>query len=249
MVGLACKVMADPFTSEFVQRHRARRVAARQRPVGTTPRDRRQSSPEAGGMEHGMTRPEEAAMAVLVTYASRHGATQGIAERIGETLRANGLDAETRPAASVRNASAYDAFVIGSAAYMEHWLKDAKSFVDRNRDVLAARPVWLFSSGPIGPDPVDKHGVDQKVAAVPKEAPELVAALHARDHHVFFGAYDPDQKPVGMVEGLGMRFMKLMPAAREAIPAGDFRDWPEIESWATAIAHELLGQSMVPAGR
>ena len=188
-------------------------------------------------------------MHVLVTYASRHGATQGIAERIGETLRANGLDAETRPAASVGNASTYDAFVVGSAAYMEHWLKDAKSFVDRNRDVLAARPVWLFSSGPIGTDPVDKNGVDQKVAAIPKEAPELVAALHARDHHVFFGVYDPDQKPVGLVEGLGMRFMKLMPAARDAIPAGDFRDWPEIEGWATAIARELLGQSMAPAGR
>ncbi len=185
-------------------------------------------------------------MHVLVTYASRHGATQGIAERIGETLRANGLDAETRPAASVGNASAYDAFVVGSAAYMQHWLKDARSFVDRNRDVLAARPVWLFSSGPIGPDPVDKNGVDQKVAAIPKEAPELVAAVHARDHHVFFGAYDPAQKPVGMVEGLGMRFSR-MPAARDAIPAGDFRDWPEIEGWATAIARELREGPEVPA--
>ena len=188
-------------------------------------------------------------MHILVAYASRHGATEGIAERIGATLRANGFDAETRPAASVEDASAYDAFVIGSAAYMEHWLKDARSFVDRNREVLAARPVWLFSSGPIGPDPVDKHGVDQKVAAIPREAPELIAAVHARDHHVFFGAYDPDQKPIGMVEGLGMRFVKLMPAARSAIPAGDFRDWPEIEAWATTIAGELRDQPMEPAGR
>ncbi len=188
-------------------------------------------------------------MHILVTYASRHGATQGIAERIGETLRANGLEADTRPAASVKDASAYDAFVVGSAAYMQHWMKDARAFVDRNRAVLASHPVWLFSSGPIGPEPVDRNGVDQKVAAIPKEAPELIAAVGARDHHVFFGAYDPDQKPIGMVEGLGMRFMRLMPAARDAIPAGDFRDWPEIEAWASAIAHDLHAGPAAVAGR
>ena len=39
-------------------------------------------------------------MNVLVAYASRHGATQGIAERIAESLRGFGLNAEARPAAS-----------------------------------------------------------------------------------------------------------------------------------------------------
>jgi len=37
---------------------------------------------------------EETRMHILVAYASRHGATQGIAERIAETLRSAGLDAE-----------------------------------------------------------------------------------------------------------------------------------------------------------
>ncbi len=36
-----------------------------------------------------------------------------------------------------------------------------------------------------------------------------------------------------------------MPAARDALPDGDFRDWPEIEAWATGVAHELQG---APAG-
>jgi hypothetical protein len=35
-----------------------------------------------------------------------------------------------------------------------------------------------------------------------------------------------------------------MPAIREAMPYGDFRDWPEIEAWAVGIAREL---SPVPA--
>lgn len=175
-------------------------------------------------------------MNVLVTYASRHGATQGIAERIAETLRSGGLDAEARPAASIKSLAGYDAFVIGSAAYMFHWLKEGTELVRRNRRVLAEKPVWLFSSGPLGTEPTNAKGQDQKVAAVPKEITELSEAVNARDHRVFFGAYERDRKPIGLAE----RFMSLMPAAKEGLPEGDFRDWPEIEAWAAGIARELL---------
>ena len=64
-------------------------------------------------------------MHVLVAYASRHGATQGIAERIAQTLEKSGVTAEARPAATIKGVAGYDAFVIGSAAYMLHWEKDA----------------------------------------------------------------------------------------------------------------------------
>ncbi len=29
-----------------------------------------------------------------------------------------------------------------------------------------------------------------------------------------------------------------MPAAKDALPKGDFRDWPAIDAWADQIAHE-----------
>jgi menaquinone-dependent protoporphyrinogen oxidase len=174
-------------------------------------------------------------MKVLVAYASRHGATRGIAERIAQTLRADGVDADIQPAASVRQVAGYDAFVIGSASYMFHWLKEAADLVRGRRAELAAKPVWLFSSGPLGTEALDAQGRDQKEAAVPKEMAELREAVGARDHHVFFGAYERDRKPIGLAE----RVMSVMPAAREALPAGDFRDWPEIEAWANEIAREL----------
>jgi menaquinone-dependent protoporphyrinogen oxidase len=175
-------------------------------------------------------------MHVLVAYASRHGATRGIAERIAEILRREGLDTDLRPARTVRDVAGYDAFVIGSAAYMFHWLKDATELVRRNERALAGKPVWLFSSGPIGDEPLDAAGRDQKVAAVPKELPGLAAAVRARDHHVFFGAFDPSLPPIGLAE----RVAALLPAAaRNAMPSGDFRDWPEIEAWAQRIAREL----------
>jgi menaquinone-dependent protoporphyrinogen oxidase len=174
-------------------------------------------------------------MHVLVAYASRHGATRGIAERIAQTLQAAGVTAEARPTASVKSLAGYDAFVIGSAAYMFHWLKDAVALVRRNRALLAAKPVWLFSSGPLGTEALDAKGRDQKEATIPREIAELREAVGARDHRVFFGAVERDRKPVGLAE----RFVSLMPAARDSLPVGDFRDWPEIEAWAAGIAREL----------
>jgi menaquinone-dependent protoporphyrinogen oxidase len=191
----------------------------------------------AGEQPHegaGRTGGQESRMQVLVAYASRHGATRGIAERIAETLRAAGLDAQARPAASVKDVGGYDAFVVGSAAYMFKWLGEASAFVRRHRSILAARPLWLFSSGPVG-EPVDVQGRDQKVAAIPRGIPELAAELGARGHHVFFGAYERDRPAIGFAE----RFMTLLPAKMEGLPEGDFRDWPEIEAWAAGIAEAL----------
>jgi menaquinone-dependent protoporphyrinogen oxidase len=180
-------------------------------------------------------------MSILVTYASRHGSTRGIAERIAERLRTSGLEAEVRPAAEVRDAARYDAYVVGGAAYMFHWLKDATTFVRRNRALLGERPTWLFSSGPIGTDTVDKQGRDVLETTIPKEFPELRDAIHPRGEKVFFGAMDPAAKPVGFAE----RFVSLMPAGKDALPRGDFRDWPAIDAWADLIAHDLAATGAI----
>jgi menaquinone-dependent protoporphyrinogen oxidase len=181
-------------------------------------------------------------MRVLVAYATRHGSTRGIAERIAARLTADGLDAEARPVAEVRDVAPYDAVVVGGAAYMFHWLKDATSFAKRHRAVLAERPVWLFSSGPLGTDPVDEDGRDVLETTVPKEFAELETVVRPRGTTVFFGAWDPAAPPIGLAE----RAMRLMPAARDALPAGDFRDWTAIDAWADGIAAEL-GAAPVPA--
>jgi menaquinone-dependent protoporphyrinogen oxidase len=178
-------------------------------------------------------------MHILVAYASRHGATQGIAEHIAHTLEANGLDVTLRPVEEADWVDHYDAFVIGSAAYLGGWLDQATAFVRRNRGALAAHPVWFFSSGPVGPDVVDAKGRDPVEAATPKEFAEFARTIGPRDERVFFGAYDPDAPPSGVAEGLMHRFMRVMPAARNALPAGDYRDWPAIETWAEGIAREL----------
>lgn len=178
-------------------------------------------------------------MKILVAYASRHGATKGIAESIARKLERTGLDVTLRSVNEAGPVDDYDAFVIGSAAYLGGWLGEATTFVRRHRDLLADRPVWMFSSGPTSAEALDAKGRDQLKVAEPKEFGEFARTIQPRDQRVFFGAYDPDAAPTGLAEGLMSRFMRLMPAARNALPAGDFRDWPAIEAWAETIAREL----------
>jgi menaquinone-dependent protoporphyrinogen oxidase len=177
-------------------------------------------------------------MLTLVAYASKYGATKGIAERIAEVLRARGLDVETRAVKDVGDVTRYDAFVIGSAAYYFSWLKEATAFVRRNRAILASRPVWLFSSGPLGTTTTDAKGRDVRETTVPNQIAEFSAAIAPRDHRVFFGALDRNK--MGFLDRLIAR-APIFPDAD-----GDFRDWADIQCWAESIAREL---APVTAGR
>jgi menaquinone-dependent protoporphyrinogen oxidase len=183
-------------------------------------------------------------MKVLVVYATRHGATAGIAERIADVLTRRGLDVTLAPAGAAIEPALYGAYVVGGAAYMTHWLGDVSSFARHNRRYLASRPVWLYSSGPIGMELTDSEGRDIRIASEPREWSELRESLHPRGTRVFFGAYDPSAEPVGLAERLARH---LPDAARSQIPAGDFRDWPDIEAWANDIADALMPEPMVAA--
>lgn len=171
-------------------------------------------------------------MKVLVVYASKYGSTEGIAERIALVLNRSGHEATAVRAARATPAEA-DAYVIGSALYMFSWLKEARDFVLDNASVLATRPVWLFSSGPVGTQTTDAQGRDVRQTAGPRDLAELETATKARDHRVFFGVFDHTKLTVGH------RVIYAMPALKKILPDGDFRDWPEIEAWAETIAAAL----------
>jgi menaquinone-dependent protoporphyrinogen oxidase len=182
---------------------------------------------------------------VLVVYASRHGGTKGIAERIGEVLRNEGHDAVVTGATGANWVVGFDAFVVGSGVYMGQWLSEGIEFLRQNQTSLSRHPVWLFSSGPLRGSAKAKVGVDPVENALgPSDGPgsagrkrleALTAAIHPRDHEVFDGAYDPSDPPKVLSE----RLVRWMPAAKSILPAGDFRDWDAIEAWAHEIAVAL----------
>jgi menaquinone-dependent protoporphyrinogen oxidase len=168
-------------------------------------------------------------MKILVAYASKYGSTRGIAERIAEQLRAAGQPADARPVQDIDDLAAYDAFVVGSAVFAGHWMSEATEFVRRHRAVLADRPVWLFSSGPIGTTATKYEPVE------PKGIAELKRAVSSLGHRVFAGAWDRAKLDRGKL-GLAERMIA------KVLPQGDFRDWAAIEEWADSIARALPAQ-------
>ena len=169
-------------------------------------------------------------MRILVAYGSDFGSTKGIAERIGDRLRGPALDVDVESVEGAIDAGRYDAFVIGSAIQAGHWLKSAKDFVRRNEAVLARRPVWLFSSGPIGDGAVGAQQPD------PKEIAGFRRTIDPRTHVVFGGAFD---RETANFEGKDFLTRTL---AKRFMPDGDWRDWEAIERWADGIAVELGGR-------
>lgn len=162
-------------------------------------------------------------MRVLVTAASRHGATHEIAEAIARGLASRGVDADATPAEELAALDGYDAFVIGSAVYVGRWLDAARELVEEHRGTLRRSPVWLFSSGPLGPPEALKPEGD------PVDVAGLMDALEANDHRVFAGRLD--KKLLGFGE-------KAIAIAVRA-PEGDFRDWDAIDAFAGEIAAHL----------
>src|SRR5690242_19356693 len=95
----------------------------------------------------------ERTMKVLVTAASRYGATAEIAEALADALRENGVGAAAVAPADVTSLASYDAVVLGSGVYAGRWLPPARDLAHRLAGELTDRPVWLFSSGPVGGRP------------------------------------------------------------------------------------------------
>jgi len=160
---------------------------------------------------------------ILVAYASKLGSNGEIAEVIAETLRAAGHEAAAQPAREVRSLADWDVVVLGSAIYAAHWQKDARRFITRLRAGLSARPLWLFSSGPLDPRlaradlPITPHGL------------EITEGLGAIAHRTFGGRLAADAP--------------IDPQVLATHPIGDFRDWDAIRAYAAEIGVAVSGMT------
>jgi menaquinone-dependent protoporphyrinogen oxidase len=160
-------------------------------------------------------------MKILVTVASKHRSTLEIGQAIGRAFAARGITTDVRPAAEVDTIVGYDAVVLGSGIYAGSWLAPARDFVQRCLGQLRERPVWLFSSGPLGDPPLP--------AGDPAGAAAIIALLQPRGHRTFAGRLERDD--LGRGEKLIVRVVRA--------PFGDYRDWPAVQAWADEISGEL----------
>jgi menaquinone-dependent protoporphyrinogen oxidase len=160
-------------------------------------------------------------MKLLIAVSSKHGSTKEIAGSIAETVREAGVEVDVVDAERVESVALYDAVIVGSAVHMGRWMGPARALVNRTADALRMRPVWLFSSGPLGDivDPADAA-----------EGMKLLGLVGGRDHRLFAGKADKHE--LGFGERAILRMVKN--------PYGDHRDWTEIREWARSIARELM---------
>jgi menaquinone-dependent protoporphyrinogen oxidase len=164
-------------------------------------------------------------MTILVATASRHGSTHEIGDEIAQNLREAGHAVERLEIEEESAPGRYDAAIVGSAVYMGKWLTGACRFVERNHKTLNAVPLWLFSSGPIGPDTpaLDTKHIEQTLG--------VTATL---EHRIFRGKLDTSV--LGFGERLAVQLVRT--------PDGDFRNWDEVRDWAHEIDAVLDRQEM-----
>jgi len=161
-------------------------------------------------------------MKVLVCAASKYGAISEIAQAVADALAERGCEVTVLPPEKAGAVEEFDAVVLGSAVYMGQWMKPARELAQRSAGALAARPVWLFSSGPVG-EPA-------KPAGNPVDVTTILQATKARDHQIITG------KLIRKHLSFPDRAMASAIRAQE----GDFRNWAQIRDWATGIADALL---------
>ncbi len=163
---------------------------------------------------------------VLVVYATKYGATAGIAKKIGQVILQAGLHTDVLPTDHVSDITVYKAIVLGSAVYVGQWRKEAVAFLENNEKALSKLPVWFFSSGPTGEgDPVQL----MQGWRFPEAQQPIADRIKPRDTAFFHGVLD--MKKLSLAEKLLIKGIKA--------PVGDFRDWDAIASWAAVIADTL----------
>ncbi|MHB0856159.1 MAG: flavodoxin domain-containing protein [Anaerolineae bacterium] len=172
------------------------------------------------------------ASTVLVTYATRYGSTQEVAEAVAEVLRGQGLTVEVRPAGQVHSVEEYRAVVLGAPLYIGSLLKDAQRLLERHQQTLAQRPVAVFALGPTGDNVGESEwqevraSLDKALAKYPWLKPVTV--------ELFGGKYDP-----AMLRFPDSLLAKLPASPLHGMPASDLRDWESIRAWAGNLAATL----------
>lgn len=157
---------------------------------------------------------------ILITYASRHGATAEVAEAISQTLSSKGVDVDLMTLTKIKAIDGYRAVVIGAPIYSANWMPDATEFVKKHQSSLGKIPVACFV-------------LAIRLREDTEELREAVKRAISTERVIM--------QPVtlGLFAG-ALDYGKLSPIVRlqaetKKLPEGDFRDWDAIREWASTL--------------
>jgi len=167
---------------------------------------------------------------ILVTYATRTGATQGVAEAIGKTMSENGAVVDVKPMSTVSDLSPYTAVVAGSAIQASAWLPEAVDFIRTHQGALVQKP---FASFLVCMTLAMPNGEKYRpfVADFIKPVRSMVSPVSEAQ---FAGVLDLKKIP-----SLGNRIKFGISVLLGVWKQGDHRDWNAIKSWSASLSSKL----------
>jgi menaquinone-dependent protoporphyrinogen oxidase len=174
------------------------------------------------------------ATSCLVLYASTHGHTERIAVRVGEVLRAEGIDVrvvDVHKRAGL-DVGAFDLVVVGASVHAGHHQPEIVDWLTRHAPTLSAVPVALFSVSLTAADDSDEAReatrgyVDElleRTGVWPREIATIAGALQYREYN------------------LPTRVLIRLIARHKGLPTDpsvdvDYTDWGAVEDFARRAA-------------
>ncbi len=168
---------------------------------------------------------------ILVTYASRAGSTAEVAVAIGKTLSARGAQVDVIPMTNVKDLSAYDAIVAGSAIRKSKWLPEAIQFIRKYQTELEVKPFAEFTVCIT----LAMSNSEQYRAAVREWTAPVRNLVKPLSEGLFAGMLDFSKLPINWDT-----FLLRLSVLFGIFPRGDKRDWKAIQNWAEGLV-PILG--------
>jgi menaquinone-dependent protoporphyrinogen oxidase len=178
----------------------------------------------------------------LVIYASTHGHTAKVAERIAQAMREQALEVDLRDAATAVNAEPdrYDVVVVGASLHREHHQHEIADWVTAHRAALDRRPSVFFSVSLSAADDSEesraatRRCIDELCAQTgwtPGRTERIAGCLQYREYDVF-------------TRQLMRLMMKRVGQPTDASKDYDFTDWEAVDR----LGREIAQLAAAPAG-
>jgi len=171
--------------------------------------------------------------AVLVAYATWGGGARRIAEVVGGTLVAEGVTADVKPAADVRDLAEYAAVIIGTPLQAGRLHGDVYAFVKEHRSGLSERPFALFAVclTSKADTPENRRRAEAALAELWASHPD------ARPLTIGFFCDAPRPDAAALQR---LPFARRIRYKRMKPPSADYSDWDDLEDWIREAREKLL---------
>jgi menaquinone-dependent protoporphyrinogen oxidase len=160
---------------------------------------------------------------VLIAYGTAAGSTGEVAECVGEEMRKAGAQVDVQPVEAVKDASEYDAVVVGSAVRIGKLIRNTRRFLRRHRKTLRQVPVAYFVVCL-----TVKEKTPENVEKARGYANPMLKVAEPVSLGLFGGCMDPEK-----LTGFFAMTMK-------EVPEEDHRDWDQIRTWAQQTLKKLF---------